>query len=111
MFPPCIVHLITNVGGKRHEESTGIRLTGKKGPDRTAMNLAESIRRKRELEVIAGLYGFTTSGREQTLLEYVKLFSEEREETQAYKTLPYLEKFGGGALYFMSCSGDSAGSF
>ena len=99
-----IIHLITNVGGKRREESLGIRISGKKGADRAAVNLAEKIREKRELEIIAGLYGLTSEGKPQTLLEYFTQFSEAHEETQAYKVIPYLEKFDGGKIYLKDVS-------
>lgn len=90
-----VIHLIINNHGKRYEETTGLRISSVKAQNDRIMRLAETIRASREIALVSRLYGIETRDYKTTLYEYAETYSRSRgKESQVYKALPYLRRFG-----------------
>mgnify|MGYP002627003827 CR=1 FL=1 len=94
-----IIHLIIRYNGKCTEESTGLYVSAIKAQNKAIMELAEVLRSKREMQIIAGFNGLPQADGRLSLLDYYKQFSDEKgADAKLYKAIPYVERFGGGAI-------------
>ncbi len=91
-----IIQLVVMSDGVRHQVSTGLHLTGIKQQDAEVMRLAEILRSKKEIQLVERMNGINTAESKMTLYAYVSKCGDEKgHESQFYKALPYIEKFGG----------------
>ncbi len=91
-----IIHLVIVQNGVRRQISTGLHLTGYKTQDAEVMKLAELLRSKKEIQIIERENGMNTQEGKMTLFNYLSQCADEKgHESQFYKALPYVEKFGG----------------
>ena len=91
-----IVHLVVTCGGRRTEESTGLRRSPDPAMDRKVLEIAEMLRSKREQQVVCQLNGMDTGESRLTLYEYAETVCDASPSGQSMrKCLPYLERFGG----------------
>ncbi len=95
-----VIHLVISAGGKRYEESTGLRVSTVEKQNREVMRLAEVLRSKRELELVRGLTGLELAESRMSLYEYVESVARRPgSSAMMSKALPYIEKFGGRLVY------------
>lgn len=91
-----IIHLIFRSGGKRYEESTGLRVSPVESQNMEVMRLAEVLRSKKELDIVRCFNGLPSSDGNLSLYEYALQFSRRPGASPAAsKVLPYLDRFGG----------------
>lgn len=89
--------------GKRHYEFLGIYLTKNKTFNKDTLNLAESIRAKRQLELINSEYGFTPHFKKKAnFVDYFeKLAIDKPKNEKAWpNTLKHLKVFTNGHIQF-----------
>lgn len=90
------IYLSINENTRQRRIFTGLRLTENKAQNREIMRMAEMIRSKVELQRVAHMNGFITEEEERlTVYDYTKKISDEKgKQSQFYKLLPYIEKYG-----------------
>ncbi len=88
--------------GQRGYEFLKIQLTKDKESNKEKMRIAESIRAKKELEILSSSHGLTPKfKRNANFVEYLEKFANEKKTTTNYvNTLNHLKKFTGGTIKF-----------
>lgn len=98
------VYLAVNDKGKRHTESTGLRVSEDKNMNKEIMRLAEVLRAKREIQLVQEQNGLSISDEEKVqripLYDYIVEFGRSNPNLNHFvsKVLPYLERFGGKSI-------------
>lgn len=97
------IYLSINENCRQRRIYTGLHLTDNPAQNREIKKMAEMIRSKVELQRVAHINGFITEEEERlTVCEYTRRISDEKgKQSQFYKLLPYLEKYGDRKL--ISC--------
>jgi integrase len=90
--------------GQREYEFLKIELTKDKESNKEKMRIAESIRAKKEIEILSDSHGFTPKFKKNAnFVEYFEKFANEKKTTTHYiNTLGHLKKFTGGAIKFLN---------
>jgi integrase len=89
--------------GQREYEFLKIHLTKDKESNKEKMRIAESIRAKKELEILSSANGLTPKFKKNAnFVEYFERFSNEKTNTTHYRnTLNHLREFTGGTIKFI----------
>jgi integrase len=89
--------------GQREYEFLKIHLTKDRESNKEKMKIAESIRAKKELEILSGAHGLTPKfKRKANFVEYFEKITLEKKSPSNYaNTLNYLKKFTGGTIKFL----------
>jgi len=89
--------------GQREYEFLKIELTKDKESNKEKMRIAESIRAKKELEILSSSHGLTPRFKKKAnFVEYFEKFTNEKKSTTNYiNTLNHLKKFTGGTIKFL----------
>jgi site-specific recombinase XerD len=88
--------------GQREYEFLKIHLTKDKKSNKEKMKIAESIRAKKELEILSGAHGLPTNfKRKSNFVDYFEKFTIENKSTTNYNnTLNHLKAFTRGTIKF-----------
>jgi integrase len=89
--------------GQRQYEFLKIELTKDKESNKEKMRFAESIRAKKEIEIISSSHGLTPKFKKNAnFVEYFEKYANEKTSTTNYRnTLKHLREFTGGAIKFL----------
>jgi integrase len=89
--------------GQRVYEFLKIQLTKDKESNKEKMRIAESIRAKKEFEILYSSCGLTPKFKKNAnFIEYFERFANEKKSTTNYiNTLNHLKKFTGGTIKFL----------
>jgi integrase len=92
--------------GQREYEFLNIHLTKDKESNKEKMRIADSIRAKRELEILSGSHGLTPKFKKNAnFVEYFERYTNKKTNTTHYRnTLKHLREFTGGAIKFLHIS-------
>jgi len=96
------LYLDIYTNGKREYEFLKIQLTKDKEANKEKMRIAESIRAKKEIEILSGDYGLTPKFKKQAnFVEYFEKFQKDKGYYSTYYcTLKHLKQFTGGSIKF-----------
>ena len=88
------IYLSIYIGGKRWRESTGLTVTTDKAQNKVVMDMAEVLRSKREVSLIAVSNGLSDPALTKiTVLEYVKnAAAEKNKKHPLHKVVLWIEK-------------------
>jgi site-specific recombinase XerD len=88
--------------GQREYEFLKIHLTKDKASNKEKMRIAESLRAKKELEILSGAHGITPKFKKNAnFVEYFEKFTIKKNQRYYKATLKYLKEFTGGAIKFL----------